>query len=250
MGSLDRFIRRYAQFVIRRAAWIVVLAFVLTAVGTFYTVKLFKNLKTDLEELLPDSARSVKDLNRARNRLRSTQSLVVLVFSKDSEASRRFMVDLANEVPKYLSRDVDRVEYRIDREIRFFKRNRSLFIDMKDLERIRDYVLDRIDYEKSLYNPLNIFRTSEIPEPRLNFGGLERKYSDKVSSYTRFKDGFYANPGETIRAALLHIKGPGGIGVALRVTRSVWDIVFRLDPKSYSPDMEVRFAGDVEDFVE
>lgn len=160
------------------------------------------------------------------------------------------MVDLAQEVPKDLSKYVDRVEYRIDREIRFFKQNRPLFIDMKDLERIRDYVHDRIDYEKSLRNPLNIFRTEEFPEPVLNFGGLERKYADKVSSYTRFKGGFYANPDETIRAALLHIKGSGGISVALRVTRSVWGIVNRLNPKSYSPDMSVRFAGDVEDFVE
>lgn len=160
------------------------------------------------------------------------------------------MVDLAQEVPKDLSKYVDRVEYRIDREIRFFKQNRPLFIDMKDLERIRDYVHDRIDYEKSLRNPLNIFRTEEFPEPVLNFGGLERKYADKVSSYTRFKGGFYANPDETIRAALLHIKGSGGISVALRVTRSVWGIVNHLNPKSYSPDMSVRFAGDVEDFVE
>ncbi|MFL5813751.1 MAG: efflux RND transporter permease subunit, partial [Bdellovibrionia bacterium] len=54
----------------------------------------------------------------------------------------------------------------------------------------------------------------------------------------------------TIRAALVHIKGAGGITVALRVTRSVWDIIHRLDPKSYSADMTIRFAGDVEDFVE
>lgn len=250
MGFLDRFIRAYSQFLIRRAAWIVLLACILTAAGTFYTIKLFKNLRTDLEELLPDSARSVQDLHHARNRLRSTQSLVVLVFSKDPQASRNFMVDLAHAVPKELGGQVDRVEYRIDREIRFFKQYRPLFIETKDLERIRDYVHDRIDYEKSLRNPLNIFRLEEVPEPALNFGGLERKYSDKVSSYTRFKDGFYANPDETIRAALLHIKGQGGISVALKVTDKVWDIVHRLNPQSYSPDMTVRFAGDVEDFVE
>jgi hypothetical protein len=250
VGFFDRFIRLYAQFIIRRAAWIVALAVVLTAAGTYYTVHLFKNLRTDLEELLPDTARSVQDLHHARNRLRSTQSLVVLVFSKNPEASRRFMVDLANEIPKSMSQDVDRVEYRINREIEFFKKNRPLFIETKDLERIRDYVQDRIDYEKSLYNPLNIFSSKDIPEPTLNIGGLESKYSDKVSSYTRFKDGFYANPDETIRAALVHIKGQGGITVALRVTRSVWNIIHRLDPKSYSPDMEIRFAGDVEDFVE
>lgn len=250
MGFFDRFIQHYAQFIIRRAAWIVALACLLTAAGTYYTVYLFKNLRTDLEELLPDSARSVQDLHRARNRLRSTQSLAILVFSKNPDASRRFMVDLANEIPKHLSHDVDRVEYRINREIEFFKRNRTLFIDMKDLEQIRDYVRDRIDYEKSLHNPLNIFSPEQIPEPQLNFGGLERKYSDKVSSYTRFKDGFYANPDETIRAALVHIKGPGGIAVALRVTEAVWGIIHKLNPQSYSSDMDVRFAGDVEDFVE
>jgi hypothetical protein len=250
VGFFDRFIRLYAQFIIRRAAWIVALACILTAAGTYYTVHLFKNLRTDLEELLPDTARSVQDLHHARNQLRSTQSLVVLLFSKDTQASRRFMVDLAHEIPKSMSQDVDRVEYRINREIEFFNKYRPLFIETKDLERIRDYVQDRIDYEKSLYNPLNIFSSKDIPEPTLNIGGLESKYSDKVSSYTRFKDGFYANPDETIRAALVHIKGPGGIAVALRVTHSIWDIIHRLNPKSYSADMDVRFAGDVEDFVE
>jgi predicted RND superfamily exporter protein len=250
VGFFDRFTRRYTHFIIRRAAWIVALACVLTVAGTYYSIQLYKNLRTDLEELLPHTARSVMDLQGARDRLRSTQSLVVLVFSKNPDASRRFMIDLAHEIPKHLSHDVDRVEYRIDREIRFFRENRSLFIETRDLERIRQYIQDRIDYEKSLYDPLNIFRTEEIPQPALDFGGLERKYSDKVSSYTRFKGGFYANPDESIRAALVHIKGPGGISVALRVTRSIWDIVHRLNPKSYSPDMNIRFAGDVEDFVE
>jgi hypothetical protein len=250
MGFFDRFIRQYSHFLLRRAAWIVLLACIMTAVGTYYTVQLFRNLRTDLEELLPDTARSVVDLRHVRNHLRSTQSLAVLVFSKNPQASRQFIVDLAHEIPKELPQYVDRVEYRIDREIRFFKQNRPLFIETRDLEKIRNYVHDRIDYEKSLHNPLNIFRMGEVPEPVLNFGGLQQKYSDKVSSFTRFKDGFYANPDQTIRAELVHIKGQGGISVALKVTRSIWDIIHRLNPKSYSPDMEVHFAGDVEDFVE
>lgn len=250
VDSFARLTQRYSLFAIRRAVWIVAVACVLSAVGAFYSVLLYRNLRTDLEELLPTTARSVVDLKQVKDRLRSTQNLAILVFSKNKEASRRFIDDLVARIPGRLGSDLDRVEFKINREVQFFKEKRPLFIETQDLERIRNYVRDRIDYEKELYNPLNIFRSEEIRVPSLNFGGLERKYSDKVSAYTRFKDGYYANADETIRAVLVYLRGAVGITVSKRVTEKVWNIIDQLNPKSYSPDMNVRFAGDVEDFVE
>ncbi|MDR3606820.1 MAG: MMPL family transporter [Oligoflexia bacterium] len=250
MGLFERFKRKYAFWTIRYAIPILVTGGILASVGVYYSVRLYGNLRTDLEELLPDSARSVVDLKRVQDRLASTQSLAVLVFSKNTAASRKFITDLSARIPSVLGEDVDRVEYRIDQEVKFFGRNRGLFIDIGDLRRIRNYVRDRIEYEKTIRNPLTIFLSKETPAPVMNFGGLEKKYSDKVSAYTRFKGGYYATPDETIRVALVYLRGPVGVAKATRVTQGVRRLVHELNPDSYGPDMRIRFAGDVEDFVE
>src|SRR5262249_14751047 len=157
---------------LRRAGWVAFLGTVLSFVGAYYSVQLYKNLRTNFEELLPTSSRAVLNLDEVQTRLRSIDSLGVLIFSKDTKASKRFVVDLVHKLEAIPEGTISSVEYRITQELKFFKDRQALFMDLTDLERIRDYVRDRIDYEKSLYNPLNIFSEVTIPEPKLDFNSI------------------------------------------------------------------------------
>jgi predicted RND superfamily exporter protein len=140
--------QKFAEFLDRRRVILSVFFAILTIVFAFFVVKLYANLKPDLEELLPTSSRSVKDLNEVSARLRSIDNLAVLLFSKDGKAVGRFQADLAQAL-LHLPLDVSAgVEYQISDELLFFEKRKSLFISSSDLEDIHDYVQDRIDYEK------------------------------------------------------------------------------------------------------
>jgi predicted RND superfamily exporter protein len=79
----------------RRAGLIVGLGLIVAAIGAYFTTQLYKNLRTDMEELLPTNARSVIDLKEVTTRLESSDNIVILVFAENTEASKRFVTDLA-----------------------------------------------------------------------------------------------------------------------------------------------------------
>jgi predicted RND superfamily exporter protein len=248
MMQMMRFL---TSFLMRRASWVLVTALLVTAVSAYYTARLYMNLRTDFEELLPTGARSVQDLAAVKDRMEATQNLGVLVFSDHPEVSKRFITDLSEAISRELPDLASHVEYRIDGEMRFFERRRALLMDITDLRRIRDYVRDRLSYEEEIRNPLNIFSGVEIPVPSFDRGALVSKYSARVSDYAKFKDGFYATPDGKIRVALVYLSGSAvGIDQALKLKAGIEGIVDRLDPQRYAPDLEVKYTGDVQNLIE
>ncbi|NDG85224.1 MAG: hypothetical protein EBX52_09355, partial [Proteobacteria bacterium] len=239
------------RFLIRRAWLSVCLFTILALAGGFYSVRLFSNLRTDLEELLPTRARSVLDLGEVRSRLQSTSSLAVLLLSDQPAASKRFVDDLAGEISKLPPEVSAGVEYRIDEELRFFEQRKSLFIDISDLESIRNYIKARVDFELMLYNPLTIIENRNHQEPSLDLKGLKNKYESKTSNYSRFKDGYYASPDQKQRVLLVNLPGnKSGISASKVLRAEVDRIISKLDPKAYAPDLEVHFAGGVQDLID
>ena len=220
-------------------------------VGIYYSVQLYKNLRTDVEELLPNTARSVVDLDEVTSRLESIDNLAVLMFSQDAAASKRFVIDLARKLETLPRTTVSSVEYRIDKELTFFQAREALYMDLSDLIKIRTYIQDRIDYEKELYNPLNIFRTEDLPQPTLDFDALRRKYEKKTSAYSRFPDGFYASPDGTKRVLLAYMPGKtSSISQVHRLKDAVARAVEELNPKSYATDLVIKYTGGVQDSLE
>jgi predicted RND superfamily exporter protein len=242
--------RFFSNIILRRAGLIAFLGTLLAFVGLFYTVQLYKNLRTDFEELLPTTARSVVDLKEVTSRLESIDNLGVLIFSKSPDASKRFVNDLAHELEKEPKSLISSVEYKIDRELQFFKERQALYMDLSDLLKVRNYIEDRIDYEKELYNPLNIFREEDIPEPKLDFKAMRQKYDQKASSYSRFPGGYYATPDGTKRVILVYKPGGSGMDASIALKAAVTRAVAQINPKSYSPDLEVHYTGGVQDQIE
>jgi len=239
----------FARLIIKWAWMISIVGTLLAMIGGYYTVQLYKNLRTDVEELLPTTARSIIDLNQVTGRLESVETLVVLVFSKDTVASKRFVNDLAerlNQVPKNV---IASVEYRIDKEIEFFSKRRSLFIEVDDLKKIKTFIRDRIDYEKELYNPLNIFAERDLPEPVLDYFGLKKKYEGKTSGFAHLPGGYYALPDESVRLLVIYMPGKG-LDTTLKMKQAIVKAVADTDPKKYAPDLEVKYTGNLQNMIE
>jgi predicted RND superfamily exporter protein len=246
---------RLAQIItralIRYAGWITIIGFGLGAIGAYFSVQLYKNLRTDIEELLPTTARSVMDLNEVTSRLESIENMAVIVLSNKPKESRQFVDAFARELAKAPRDRVAGIEYKIDRELEFFRSRRPLYMELSDLEAIRDYVRDRIQYEKQLYNPLNIFSGREIQEPQLDFGDLEKKYTGKVASYQRFPGGYYATPDEKIRVVLIQLPGKAsGVKAAHALREEVDRALERATPSAFDPEMKLLFSGGVQNLLE
>lgn len=239
----------FNRIVVRHAGLIALVGTLIALVGAYFSVRLYMNLRTDIEELLPTTARSVKDLEQVTQRLESIDNMVVLIFSKNTGASKRFVDDLAGKLKQVPRTVISSVEYRIDRELKFFSERRALYIDLPDLYRVRNYIQNRIDYEKELYNPLNIFREENGSEPQLNYEAMRKKYDGQIAGYDHFPGGYYATADEKIRAFIVYIPGKG-LDKAQRMKEAVEKAVMELKPQSYAPDLEVKYTGNIQNLLE
>ncbi len=241
----------WSRFVLKHSLAIVLMGLILGVLGTVYSIKLYENLRTEIEELLPRNARSVKDLSEIKGRLESTNNLTILVFSSHVEKSKQFVIDLATELRKLPKQVAAGVEYRIDQELSFFQKRSALFIETEDLKRLNQFIHDKIAYETELYNPLTFLLNKSIKEPELDFQQLQKKYSDRAGEYTRFKEGLYATPDEKIRAILVNLPGSaGGISGSKKLRQEVDRVIEHLNPKKYATDLEVHFTGGTQDMIE
>jgi uncharacterized protein len=239
---------RTTKLLTRLAVPIFLVASAVSVGGLYYSAKLYQNLRTDLEELLPTSARSVLDLNEVRSRLNSIDNLSVLVFSDDTNASRRFVEDLSHKLEALPKDVVASVEFNIAKELEFFKARRALYINVPDLVRIRDYVRDRLEYEQVIRNPLTIFSGINVPEPSLNFTAIEKKYAGQTSNYDQFPGGYYATPDEKNRVVLVY-KPSTGSGDKLKA--AVVNAIAELDPVgNYAKDINIQYTGGVQNTIE
>lgn len=241
--------KRLARVINRWAGLISLLGFLSSVVGGYYSVQLYKNLRTDVEELLPTTARSIIDLNQVTSRLAAYESMVVLVFSKDIEGSRRFVNDLAKRLEVVPKTVIASVEHKIDKEIAFFKQRRSLFIELEDLILIRNYIRDRINYEIALYNPLTFLANEHIPEPNLNIGNLRNKYESQISNFDHLPGGYYANKDETMRLMVVYMPGKG-LETAIKMSDAVKNTIRDMNPKSYAADIDIKYTGNVQAMLE
>ncbi len=254
-SALPQITRRSARFLtwlsLKHAGILSIASLLLTAAGAYFSVQLYKNLRTDIEELLPTYARSVLDLDEVTRRIESIESLGIVLLSEKPEQSRRFVDALTERLERVPRDKVAGIEYKIDRELKFFKNRQPLYMELSDLKTVRDYIRDRIEYEKELYNPLNIFSGRELPEPQLDIGALDQKYSGKVSAYSKFPGGYYATPDGKVRIILVNLPGKAsGVSAALELRQIVDRAIAQTGPARFDPDMKVLFAGSVQNLIE
>ncbi|MDP9000689.1 MAG: MMPL family transporter [Myxococcota bacterium] len=181
-----------------RYGWLLWLCAALLAVpATLRTVSLYRHLRSDLEELLPRGAPSVRALDEMRERLPGLQYLGVVVDVGRPEnlaAGERFLDDLAERIRSYPSTMVREVRTGDDVEKQFVEHHAPLYVDLVDLKEILRRIQARRDYE--VERESGYLLDDSEPPPSLDVLDIERKYDQKLSrekarksDHGRFSDG-------------------------------------------------------------
>src|SRR5712664_1734619 len=190
--DVDVVLRRLSGFLIQQRRPVLLFALLVTVVSTYYAVHLYANLRSEIEELLPENAPSVIAAKLLGPQLHNVNHLSIVLEGSDPDAMDRFADDLVRRLNALPASFIETVDYRIDQEEAFLKRFGLLFLTVEDLKTILQRVKARVAWEKQNANPL----LSLIDEPRtaappLDFGDIEAKYSQHDGDLKRFRKGYF-----------------------------------------------------------
>lgn len=228
-----------------RALWIV--ALILAVPAVWRTGWLYAHLKSDLEELLPADAPSVRGLQELKGRLGGQQYLGVVVDSGVKEnipAAERFLDDLAVRVRAYPSGLVASVKVGRDEERRFLEEHAALYMDLEDLSVIHSRVKARHQYEVAQATGTEL---EGAEPPPVDLSDIEKKYRDKLGggsalvSRPRFTD-----PDRHLSVLLLELGNfSTGSGSGAKLIERVQSDVGALGGvNAYAQGMRLGYAGD------
>jgi uncharacterized protein len=239
---LSALIERLSDLQIRRP-WIPLFGVaIVTSVFAFFSSRL--DLETRYDALLPNSRPSVRELHRVEARTASAQTVFILLEGPDRAVLRAMGDALAPKLvglgPQIVSSAVDGTQ-----EARAFLGPRAgLFLELKELERLRDDVFARWDYEVAkesdqLLDDTGPPVTIDDIEKRLRKRGRKSGGDDGEGGYYERKDG-------TALVVIVRSPIPGGdlehIAPALRqIERAVAEVASRPE----FGGVRVGYAGDM-----
>jgi uncharacterized protein len=251
-GSASPFARRFVAWLLRHGVVIWATALVLAVPATLRTATLYAHLRSEVEELLPREAPSVRAIDELRRRMQGLQFLGVVVDTASADniaAGDRFIDDLAARIRTYPKEMVRGVRTGVGIERAFFEKNAPLYIDLPDLEAVRTRIEARRDY--AVAHALGSALDDE-PPPSVDMSALRRKYEDALAqNHGKLTADRFSNA--ELHTSLLVIEaGTIATGDAHKalVTRVKKDIAELGGPERYAAGMRVGFSGDVAISVE
>jgi uncharacterized protein len=242
--------RRLVAWLLRhgRALWL--LALLAAVPATWCTLRLYANLHSDVEDLLPPDADSVRAVDELRRRMPGLQFLGVLVdvganaAPERIAAAERFIDDLAARVRTYPSAMVGGVRVEFAAERAFIERHAALLLDRADLQTIRERLEERLRYEFG-QRAGTLIDDSEPPPP-LDFSDIKGRYQ-QGSAFRQLAGDRFTSPGLGLSLLLIET---GGFSTSARESRTlldrVSDDIHALGgPAAYAPGLRIGYTGDV-----
>ncbi len=236
--------------------WVVILGFLAGLLSLPGTIRLYSHLKTDFEELLPENAPALLQLEEITQRIESTEHLAILIQGK----SQREVEDFSKKLEYQLStrkKDSPIASVRSgvfnptfkNQERKNLGRLALLSLSEDQLLRFESSLREKLDYEKKLYNPLNIFSGIDLEEPKiLDLGRELRAMADQHSLPGDSEGNFALADGKT-RAILVGLRGKSsGIDAIAELKKAVNFEIERLlaKKKSDAGPIQIHFTGGVQ----
>ena len=254
---------RFARWTVARGARLWLVALALAVPSTIALVRLYRNLTSEIEELLPRNAPSVAAVDELRQRLPGLSTLGVVVATSRPQELRpaeRLIDDLAARVRRYPPSLVRAVKTGTEAaaERRFLSAHLPLFVDLPDLVEVRTRVEARRSWDTK--NRLGVAFDEKSPPP-LDFSDIAAKYEARfpgvrlptaasregVPERKRYTD-------EQSGTTLLLIEGTesslGAHQAGRLLARVKQDLQALGGPVHYAPGLRVGYAGNIAVSVE
>jgi predicted RND superfamily exporter protein len=239
--------RRFVRFTLRHGRLLWAVALVLAIPAAVATVRLYARLSSDMEELLPRQAPSVRAIDELRARMPGLQYLGVVVDAGSAAnlpAAERFLDDLAVRVRAYPPNLVRAVKLDSEDERKFVDKNAALYAELPDLIEIRDRIKARRSWELSQASGAGF---SDDPAPSLDFSAINRKYEDRAKSVSGVARGRFSSLQPPTSLLLIEVgdfsTGADRAETLLRKVRA--DIAALGGTDRYAPGMKHGFSADV-----
>ena len=239
--------RAFVDWTLRWGTWLWLGALLLAVPATWRTAQLYIHLRSELEQLLPDSAPSVVAIDELRTRMPGLQYLGVVVEAPSGEsvpAGERLLDDLATRVRSYPRELVRSVRTGDAAERKFVLDHAPLYMDLADLQVIRERIEARRDWEAS--KETGELLDEDLGPPPLDLDAIQKKYEDGANDSKRFDDGRFSS--KALRATLLLVQVgefQTGRGRGVELLDRIKADLAQLRPETYAPGLRVGFTGDV-----
>ncbi|HZZ83785.1 MAG TPA: MMPL family transporter [Anaeromyxobacteraceae bacterium] len=244
---------RFVAFLVRQRRPVLLLAVLATVIGGYYTALLYGDLRSSVEELLPESAPSVVAARTLGPKLHNVTHLSIVFEGRDGDAIARLADDVVARLRKLPPGMVDSVEYRTDAQSEFMHRFGPLYLQVDDLKEIQRRIDARVAFEKKRANPLLdlLGENDPGPAPPLDFGDIEKKYESATGLLANFRNGYYQTPDGHILVILIHPPElSGGYEANKKLVQHVKAAVAEAKPARYDPTVRVGYDGEVSSLLE
>jgi predicted RND superfamily exporter protein len=229
--------------------WLVLLGVLLTvALAGLATSRL--TLKTSFGELLPQNKDSVVVAERVSQRLVSASTLVIVAQGEDKQALQRFVDALGPEIRALGPSLVGAVDDGVRASRQFFEQNQVLYAPLADVQQVHDEILERYDYEVAKVTGSALELDDDAPPP-LTAESVKQRLTDRGKATTKpkpddpqYPDGYYMEPDGRMIALLVRTGvSSGDIDRANTFMKRIEEIVARVDPKRFDPQMRIYYTG-------
>jgi len=157
--------RRYVQW-LRRAGGLVIVATLALVIGAGYLVAFRLPLHADFAYLLPPDAPAVRDLRRLEARVRTQDTVLVIIVANDPATRAAAATDLAARLRALPPALVAQVEDD-DAALRdYIRAHRELLAPLDLLTEARDVLVEQIEQAKLAANPLYIELDDDAADAR------------------------------------------------------------------------------------
>ena len=213
-----------------------------------FAVRLYANLRSQLEEMLPRTAPSIVGLDALHARLGETMQFNILVSGAPLDSMHRLLDRLAEESWK-LPNPPRFVDHRTGEVHDFFEPRKALFIEIEDLREIEKRVAARIAYEKRKASPFNLHLDDDEPPPDLD--GFFQKYQGKVGDLIDYPSGFYDSQDGKSAAIIFYPAAEGtSIEGATAFRDGIDGLARRLAGEMGLTQLKLEYSGDVQQLIE
>jgi predicted RND superfamily exporter protein len=236
---------------------VLLVAFLTLIPSTFFTLHL--GFKPDFAELLPDHKDSVVEMRRVSKRLPGITSLTVTAEIADGKNEAALVKFVDTVVPKLEALGqpwVERVEWGSQETKTFFDKNKLLFAKTEDLQKARDEVVGRYEYEVQKQAGMLLDDSDANTPPPISAASIRDRLTGKTPgkaepevakpdpAKTQHSNGYYMSADGKF-AAIVARTSLSSKKDRLEFIKKVRAIIEETQPKTFDSSMEVGFTGDL-----